>query len=225
MEDTEIVSLWKSYANNVDESLRLNRKNTEDITKMKVRSLLTSMQPLKIFVVLVGIVWVGFAGVLIISLFHIANPFFLISVGIQVLLTTLAIGIYLYQLILIQQTDVSEPLVSTQYKLARLKSSTLWVARLLFLQLPLWTTFYWNKSMLVNGNVGLYILQIAVTFSFTFVAVWLFRNFKSENRHKKWFKLIIAGKEWDPVIKSMELLREIDEYKRENEIESVLLKT
>ena len=129
------------------------------------------------------------------------------------MLTTLAIGVYLYQLILIHQADISEPILATQDKLARLKSSTLWVARLLFLQLPVWTTFYWNKSMLENGNMVLYIIQIIVTLLFTFLAVWLFRNIRYENRNKKWFKLIFSGNEWSPVIRSMELLSQVDEYK------------
>ena len=216
MEDIEIINLWKSYDKKLEANLLLNRKNVEDITKMKVQSLLTSMKPLKVFTILIGIIWVGFLDVLIINLFHIASPFFLISAGILVLLNKLAIGLYLYQLIVIHQVDISEPILASQDKLARLKSTTLLVTRLLFLQLPLWTTFYWNESMLENGNIVLLILQIVVTLLFTFAAVWLFRNIKYENRDKKWFRLIFNGKEWSPVIKSMELLSQIDEYRIEN---------
>ena len=217
MEETEIINLWKSYDKKLEEYLLFNKKNAEDITKMKVRSFLASMKPLKIFTILVGIVWVGFVDILIINLFPIANPFFLISAGIQVLLTKLAIGIYLYQLILIHQVDISEPILTAQEKLSRLKSSTLWVARLLFLQLPVWTTFYWNETMLENGNVWLYTLQIIVTTSFTYLAIWLFFNIKYENRDKKWFRFIFNGNEWNPVIKSMELLSQINDYRIENE--------
>ena len=216
MEDIEIINLWKSYDKKLEENLLLNRKNVEDITKMKVQSLLASMKLLKVFTILIGIIWVGFLDVLIINLFHIASPFFLISAGILVLLNKLAIGLYLYQLIVIHQVDISEPILASQDKLARLKSTTLLVTRLLFLQLPLWTTFYWNESMLENGNIVLLILQIVVTLLFTFAAVWLFRNIKYENRDKKWFRLIFNGKEWSPVIKSMELLSQIDEYRIEN---------
>lgn len=217
MEDIEIINLWKSYDKKLEETLLLNRKNVEDITKMKVQSLLASMKPLKLFTILVGIVWVGLGSVIIINLFIYAytkvSLFFLFSAGIQVLLTAIALVIYIYQLILIHQVDISEPILATQDKLARLKSTTLLVARLLFLQLPLWTTFYWNKGMLENGNIGLYILQIVITLLFTFSAVWLFRNIKYENRDKKWFRLIFDGKEWTPLINSMELLDQINDYK------------
>ena len=150
MEDIEIINLWKSYNKKLDESLVLNRKNTEEITKLKVRSFLASMKPVKVFTILLGLLWVGFVDILIFNLFHIASPFFLISAAIQVLLTKLAIGIYLYQLILIHQVVTDAPIIETQEKVARLKTSTLWITRLLFLQLPVWTSFYWNKSMLEN---------------------------------------------------------------------------
>ena len=213
MQDIEILNLWKTFSHKLDESLLLNRQHAAEITTMKVHSILSSMKPLKIFAILLGIVWVGFVDVLIFNLWNMASPFFLVSAGIQVILTKLAIGIYLYQLILIQQVDINQPILATQETLARLKSSTLWVARLLFLQLPVWTTFYWNESMLIHGHVILYILQILVTGLFTFLAIWLFLNIKYENRQKKWFLLLFAGKEWSPVIKSMDILNEITQFK------------
>lgn len=215
MENTELLSLWKAYDKKLEESLILNRKNAEDITKLKVRSFLASMKPLKIFTLLVGLFWVIFVDALIINLFPFASPFFLISAALQVLLTKLAMGIYLYQLILIQQVDISESIVVTQAKLARLKSSTLWVTRLLFLQLPAWTTFYWTQSMFAPENLGFYSLSIAVTALFTYASFWLFINIRQENRNKKWFRLLFEGNEWTPVIRSMELLSQIDDFRSE----------
>ena len=176
------------------------------------------MKPLKIFAIVVGILWVGFVDVLILNLFSVASSFFLISAGIQVILTKVAIGIYLYQLVLMQQVDTNQPVVATQHKLAQLKSSTLWVARLLFLQLPVWTTFFWSEGIFTSGNLPYLVINGAITLLFTYVAFWLFFNIKFENRDKKWFRLIFNGKEWTPVIKSMELLREIEDYQKESSI-------
>ena len=216
MEDAAIIALWKSYTQKLDESLELNRKNTIAITQMKVSSLLASMKPIKIITIIVGLLWVGFVDTIIIGVFHIANPFFLVAAIVQVLLTKLAIGIYLYQLILIYQTDSSAPVLVTQEKLARLQISTLWVPRLLFLQLPLWTIFYWNKSMLANGNMALYMLQAVVTLLCTGLAVWLFINIRYENSNKKWFQLLFSGKEWTPLMKSITLLEELSDYRAED---------
>ena len=215
MENTDIINLWKSYDKKLEENLVLNKKNAAEITKLKIQSLLQSMKPFKIFTIFIGILWIGFIDTLIISSFRIGSPYFLISAIIQVVLTKLAIGIYLYQLILIQKVDISKPILNTQEKLSRLKSSTLWVTRLLFLQLPVWTTFYLNESMLTNQNMWLYILQFLLTASFSYIAIWLFFNIKYENRDKKWFRLIFEGKEWTPIIKSIELYQEIEEFKRQ----------
>jgi hypothetical protein len=215
MQDSELINLWKSYDKKLDENLLFNKKNAEQITELKVKSLLASMKPLKIFTIIIGLAWVGFIDLLIINLFSVASPFFLISATIQVLLTKLAIGIYLYQLILIHQVDIGGAIVKTQEKLAHLKSSTLWVARFLFLQLPVWTTFYLNESMLNDGNIFLYSLQLLVTLSLTFVAIWLFRNIKYDNKDKKWFQLLFSGSEWTPIIKSLEFMNDLKVFKNE----------
>ncbi len=221
MEDVEIINIWKSYDKKLEENLSLNRTIAEDVIKMKVKSYLASMKPTKIFTVLIGILWVGFGGVIVTNLFVFAfakvSKFFLFSAGIQLILTAIAIVVYLYQLILIYQADINEPILATQNKLARLRSSTLWVARLLFLQLPVWTTFYLTEGMFTNGNTVFYIVQGIITFSFTYIALWLFFNIKYENKDKKWFRLIFEGKEWSPVIKSMNLLSQINDYRSENQ--------
>ncbi|MBA3706387.1 MAG: hypothetical protein H0W84_10985 [Bacteroidetes bacterium] len=216
MEDIEIINLWKDYDKKLNKNILLNRKNAEEITKIKAQTLLSSMKPLKIFTILVGIIWVGFIDVLIISLFHIASPFFLISAGMLVLLNKLAMGIYLYQIILIHQVDFNEPILVIQKKLTSLKSTTIWVARILFLQLPLWTTFYLSVSIFQGENIAYLFVNGVVTLLFTYISIWLFVNIKYENRDKRWFKLIFNGKEWYPIIKSIELYKEIEEFKQEN---------
>lgn len=215
MDEIKLKELWKSTSDKLEETMILNRKNTEEITKMKVQSFVASMKPSKIFTILVGILWVGFGLRILIGLIDKVSLFFLISAGIQIALTTIALVVYVRQLILINQVDITEPVLKTQEKLGHIKTSTLWITRLLFLQLPVWTTFYLNVDMLKHGNVPFLILQGIVTFSFTIAALWLFFNIKNENKDKKWFRLIFRGKEWQPLIKSLELLNQIEEYKIE----------
>ena len=50
----------------------------------------------------------------------------------QTFITKIAVGIYLYQLVLIHQTDFSGSVVKVQQQLAKLTLSTLWVSRVLF---------------------------------------------------------------------------------------------
>ena len=220
MDELEIKKLWQSTNDKLEKSFVIDKKNTEEITHMKVYSLLGSMKPIKFFALLVGILWVGIGGIALSSIylnsFNEANKFFLFSASIQVGLTAISLYIYLYQLITIYQIDITEPIIRTQEKLSNLKISTLWVTRLLFLQLPVWTTFWWNETMLTDWSILQWIMTLLFTLSFIVIAIWLFFNIKYENRNKKWFQLIFSGKEWTPLMKSMELLEQVEEYKDHN---------
>jgi hypothetical protein len=174
------------------------------------------MKPIKIFTVLVGILWVGIGvialGGIYVHAFSEANKFFLFSASIQVGLTAIALFVYLYQLITIYQVDITEPIIRTQKNLVSLKISTLWVTRILLLQLPVWTTFWWNETMLTDWGILQWVVTLFFTISFTLIAIWLFFNIKYENKDKKWFQFIFNGKEWKPLMKAMKLSEQIEKY-------------
>ena len=218
MNENTLKDLWKSSNEKLEMSLSLGRKNAEDITQMKVQKFISSMKPFKMFTILAGLLWVGILGTAVLNLFIYAfpqvNQFFLFSAAIQVSLTAISLIIYIYQLVLIYQVDISEPILETQAKLIKLKSSSLLVARILLLQLPVWTTFYWNESMFANGNIFFLIIQGIVTLTFTIVAGWLFFNIKIENKDKKWFRFLFSGSEWQPIISSMNLMKQLGEFKK-----------
>ena len=216
MNEQELKELWQKSHQKLEESLVISQQNTEAICQLKVQSLLASMNPIKIFTLLVGILWVGIGSVVLANLFVFAfdssSKFFLVSAAIQLLLTAIAIGVYVYQLTTISQIDIAKPILKTQEKLAGLTTSTLWITRILFLQLPVWTTFWWNESMLQNWNFWQWAIAIIITCTFTLIALWLFFNIKFENRNKKWFRLIFKGKEWTPLMKAMGLLEQLKVY-------------
>ena len=220
MDENELKLLWQATNEKADGSLRVNKINTDEITRLKAQNVLSSMKPTKVFTLLVGIIWVIALGSLIGNLMinHLGEVslFFLLSATIQVLLTAIAIGVYVYQINLINKIDFSEPVLAIQEKVSTLKISTLHVTRLLFLQLPVWTTFYWNEKMFAAENWMLWILQGIVTLSFIYAAYWLFFNIKYENRNKKWFQLIFRGKEWQPILQSMELLNQIEQFQEKS---------
>jgi hypothetical protein len=216
MNESELKELWQATNLKLEESLVITGNNSDDIAKMKIHNLLGSMKPIKIFTLLMGILWVSITGTVVVNLFPQVSLYFLFSATIQIGLTAIALIIYIYQLIKIYEVDITYPILETQNRLANLKTSTLWITRILFLQLPVWTTFYWNTSMIENGNWFLWIIQGIVTLSSACVAIWLFVNIRYENRNKKWFKLIFNGKEWTPLMKSMELLEQIEDYTDKN---------
>ncbi len=220
MNELELKKLWQTTNDTLAENFVINKKNAEDISRIKVHNLLGSMKPLKFFALLIGFAWVGIGSTILGSIylnsFAEANKFFLFSGSVQVGLTAMAIFVYLYQLITIYQVDITDPIINTQRKISSLKITTLWVHRILFLQLPVWTTFWWSESIMNDWGILQWSIRLFFTISFTVVAIWLFINIKYENRNKRWFQLIFNGKEWAPLMKSMELLEQVEAYKDEN---------
>lgn len=216
MNENELKLLWQTTNKKIEDSLQVNKKNTDEITRLKAQNVITSMKPTKVFTLIVGIIWVLILGSILGNLIanHLGDIsiFFLFSAIIQVLLTAFTIGVYIYQIDLINKIDFSMPVLTIQEKISKLKISTLNVTRLLFLQLPVWTIFYWNEQMFITENWLLWILQGIITLSSTYMSLWLFINIKYENRNKKWFQLIFRGKEWQPILQSMELLSQIEQY-------------
>ena len=217
MNELELKKLWQTTIERIDNSVFINKINLEEIMKLKVQNLLNSMKPLKIFTLIIGLIWVIIGSIILINIylynFSESNKFFLFSATAQILLTTIALFIYIYQLIEINRIEIYAPIFKTQDKLAKLRLSTLWSARILFLQLPVWTTFWWNKTMFDNWNWFQWTFPIAITVAFTYAALWFFFNIRYEKRNTYWFKYIFKGKEWTPLLKSIDLMDQLSEYK------------
>jgi hypothetical protein len=220
MEDKSLLELWKSYDQRLDAALTLNRNNAMAITRLQLRSFLSSMQPGKWFAVIVGVCWIIGVDVLLYYSFRYAwpdiNPFFTGSALLQVIITKIAVGVYIYQLHAIHTMPVNDPILQVQQRLIRLQWSTLWVTRILILQLPLWTTFFWSKRLFASASPVLVALPIGITLLFTVAAVWLFRNIRYENRDQRWFRILFSGKEWTPLLQSAALLEDAKQYEQTN---------
>ena len=221
MNEKELILLWQSENERSENSLTINKKYSDAITGLKIQNFLSSMKPLKIFAILVGIFWVVLLGSLLVFLpvksSGKISMFFLFSAAVQVMLTAIAVGFYVHQVYLISKIDFNETILSIQEKLSGLQASTLNATRILVLQLPMWTTFYWNEEMFASGNLFLWLLQGITTLSFTWLAIWLFHNIRYENKNKKWFQWLFKGREWQPILLSLELLNQIQEYREERD--------
>lgn len=215
MNDTDLKYLWQTGNNQIAISQKSDKTSLDKLTKRNVSHFLSSMKPIKIFTLLAGLLWVLGIGYVLIKLtinaYDQVSLYFLYSAYFQVMLTAMAVILYIIQLSTLYSIDFNKPVVILQKTLINLKASTLNVTKILILQLPFWTTFYWNESMFKNGTLPLFILQGAVTISFTYLSLWLFFNLKYENADKWWFKLLLQGKEWEPLITSIGILNDMEE--------------
>lgn len=218
MEDIALKEMWASYDKKLEKTLALNHRIITEIQAQKARSALRPLKTVKIIAIILGILWVLFLSVLVFFAVSAMTPyrlFFIISALSIIIITVAAIVVYIRQIVLIQQIDNSAIIVEVQRKLAALQSSTINIARILFLSAPFYTTFYFNKSMFEHGTIGLWVFQLTVTAAFTTASIWLYRNIKMENTGKRWFKIIFGTSEWTSVIKAMNFLKEIEAYEKE----------
>ncbi|MFM8743258.1 MAG: hypothetical protein ACKODM_08040, partial [Cytophagales bacterium] len=83
MNEIELKMLWQTTQQQLQEGWKLNRANAAEITRMKIDKALSSMRPAKLFVLMVGVVWVlvlgGFVGTLFFNAYNSVSPFFLYS--------------------------------------------------------------------------------------------------------------------------------------------------
>ncbi len=219
MEDIELKNIWKSYDQKIDEakilnlqSWAVNIKTFEYLQTHKAQSKLRSLATFKIWAIVLGIFWLLFLGVLAYGN-HFQNVYFTSSVIAIMLFTIIAIAVYIKQVVLINQINYSESIVTTQQKLTELQASTLNVARVLWLQMPFYTTFFWNTEW-ITGDIKFWLVAFPITFFFTFLAIWLYRNISLKNANKKWFKILMGKKEWESIIIAKKYLDEIEEFKK-----------
>ncbi len=216
--------MWKEYDRKIEESKILNLQSWvlnlqafEYIKTEKAKSKLNTLSRQKKWIIALGFIWVFFLVFLIANSLEFSKIFFVISTASIALFTLLAIITYIRHIILINEIDNSDSLVETQRKTTLLQTSTLKIVRILFLQSPFYTTFFWSPQMITGNWIAFWTISLPVTLFFIWLSVWLYRNISFRNANKKWFKILFSGSEWTSVTKAMKYLDEINEFKKERE--------
>lgn len=212
MDDITLKNLWKAQDEKLDRTMKLNLYILESLQKQKAQSKLNSLAKLKLVAVILGIVWALFLGVLIYGN-QLQNIYFTVSVGMIMLITILAIAIYIKHIVLIRQLDYSQSITGTQKKLAKLQAST-FSSRFILLQTPFYTTWFWSTEM-INSGIKFWLIAVPITLLFTLLTIWVYRNLNPGKMHKKWVKALIKN---DPehisIMEAQDFLNEIEEFKK-----------
>ena len=221
MEDIELKNLWQSYDTKISNAALLNAQSWalnfrcfESIQQQKITSKLNALTRHNIAAVIIGIIWVLVLGILVWGN-HFANPFFGISVSMILLFSLYAIVVYIKHIIMISQVDYDHTILDTQKKLTAIQASTFQSIRIIWIQMPFHTTWWWSISFVTSG-IGFWLISFPITLLFTWLTLYIYRNLRAENMHKKWVRsLLMAGPELRNIIKSMAFLKEIEEFKKD----------
>ena len=210
----ELKSIWNAYDKKLERSLKLNMRLLEGIQKDKAQSKLNSLVSIKVFGVVIGVIWVLFLGLLVYGN-HFKNVYFSTSIAMIMFFSIIAIAAYIRHIVLISQIDYTESVTATQTRLAQLQVSTVKSTRFVWLQLPFYTTFFWNQDWM-NKDMGFWLIAFPIALLFTAIAIWLYKSIAPENLHRPWVKkFMMVGIEYKYVLSASELLQEIEEFRKE----------
>ncbi len=220
METNELKSIWQGLNNPGNDTwlmnvMQLNLHCIESIQMQKARTKLNALQTGKIIMILLGILWSGVLFFLVLNSLVWSKIFFVVSAGAIALASAVAVGVYIYHVVLISQINQSDSIVATQQKLAKLQSSTLQIVRILWLQMPFYCTWFITPQMMAASNAGWWAFTIGITGFFTVASIWLYRNISFKNMDKRWFRLLFSGIGWTYIVKAMEYTKEIEAFKNE----------
>ncbi len=215
MEDMELKLLWQSYDAKLEKSLALNVKNMEEIHKLKAISALRGFKGTRWLGIVFGILWVLFIGFLIFNSLELSKIFFVLSASIHLVVSVVAVIVYIKHLNLIDQFDNSQTVLEAQEKLMVLNASNLKVLGLLLLQLPVFSTFYITFDWIRDDPQSFWLIQMPVVVIQALMGIWCYRNLDEKNRDKKWFKWFMRKGEFGSITKALAFLQEIETYKKE----------
>lgn len=220
MENIELISIWKEQNAKIEKSLAINKRLLKETIGLKAESVLKGLIKLKtagIIAFVFYLLLLGYALVYAISHYSSASNYFIISVAAIALVNIKGFADYIKHLVWTSNINYEGSVIEIQKQLSKLQLSIIDHSKIMCLQFPFFTTFYLSNSWFPQ-DVGLpYImLQIAITGSFIFFTIWLYKKHKPENLNKKWFRNLIAGSGGKSVEKALEFYKEMEEFEKEN---------
>jgi lysylphosphatidylglycerol synthetase-like protein (DUF2156 family) len=218
MEETNFVLLWKEHYEKIDESLAINRMLLLEITHQKAQSALRSLIRLKTMGILAALIYLALLVLAIIyAVLHYspAANYFIVSITAICLINIKALYDYIKHIAWVNQIDYSGSITNIQTQLTRLQLSIFKHTRVMFLQLPFWTTFYLSSAWFPQQVSWVYLVfQLLFTAVFTWAAHWLYKNISLDQAHKKWMWLLINGSGGKHVQQALTFFKEIEQFKQ-----------
>jgi hypothetical protein len=215
MNEMNIADIWKAQESKLDRSLQLNLFLVKELQQSKAKSKLDRLANFKVFAVVLGILWSAFLGLLTVGGFFSGNPFFYVSTGIIFLFNVAALVVYIREIVILRSIDYAAPVIKTQGTLARLKLSNFNIVRILLLQIPFYSTFFWTTDLVLHDTT-FQLVALPVTFALALFSLWLYLNIRPGNMHKKWLKAFMnAGPEHRSLVEAGDFLTELETLKKE----------
>jgi len=214
MKDIELVNIWKSYDQKLDEVLSLNKEIVFELTKEKISKTIRTMRRPKKVILLIGIPYTLFLYLLTFIGYNSKGIFVMFGFGsISLIMTAIIIG-YFYHIYLINSISSTQEIFDVQKKISELKISSFNVVRLAIIQIPFWSICWmsldaFKKSPIIYGGVNLIVLLVLIYLSY-----WLYKSLNPRYTNSKVRKFFLSGTEWEPIKKACEILEQLKDIRK-----------
>ncbi|MEL6719257.1 MAG: hypothetical protein AAFP82_11115 [Bacteroidota bacterium] len=213
MQDQELMDIWKSYDQKLEDVLSLNREIVQEITRNKFNATIVSMRFPKRMMLLIGIPYTIILYFITFIAYQAEAIFVVLGFGTISLIMSFTVISYIYHLILISQISRSQELIQMQERIAKLKISSFLTTRLAILQLPFWTICWMSLNALKATPILYGGIHLLLFLAFSYLAYWLYQQLSIENRDSRVSQFFLSGREWEPIIKSSAILEQLKAYK------------
>jgi len=214
MENIELQNIWKSYDQKIESMLTINKEIAINLSRQKLNKQISRLYRPKWTAILIGVPYTLLL-IVITTIAFIANAYF-VAVGfgaISVIMTILLLN-YFYQLYLISQVRNNEEVLSTQQQLSKLRISSFNSLNLAVFQLPFWSICWISIEALKESPFIYGGINLLVFLTLTYIAYWFFQKLSHKNRESEIRDFFLSGSEWEPILKSAEILQQIKEYEK-----------
>ena len=209
-----MINLWKQYDEKLEKTISINHRLIAELQQQKAKNALRPARNYKYVAVFIGLVYAALISYFLYHLYPIASIFINISIGIHLIVTLVAVAMYAHQIVLINQIDCTEHIMDMQYKMAKLKSSTLKVIGVCFLQFPVFATWNINLELITKNPLAFWFIQVPILVLFTYIGIWFYKNINIQNIDKRWFRMMFWGSEWQSILKAGKFLKEIENFEK-----------
>lgn len=211
MEHTDILELWKSQNAKLDEAISINKKLLKENLAHKAKSALAGLKATRRVGIVFGVLWcAAITFILIVSWQH-TNWLFKSAFIIHIVVSLIAVGLYIYHLVLLNNFDNSQSIICAQRELVQLKFSNLKTLGILWLQLPVFSMWVMTDTWMHSSPSTFWFIQVPVVLVEFVIGVWLYRNLNYRNHQKKWFRWFVSKGEFGKINKANSFLQEIEE--------------
>jgi hypothetical protein len=219
MENIDFITIWKAQDTKIEQTLAINKKLFRNVVDGKAQSTLRSLKILKSGLLFFGILYlIALSGLLIFALSRYSPSwnYFIVSVTAIFAINLYAVITYIKHLVWLHKINYDGAVADIQQKLSELQLSIVNHTRIMYLQTPLFTTFYLSSNWFPqNSPLAYTIFQLAFTVAAIYSSWWVYRNMTPENLNNKLIKGLLNGSGRETVQKAMDFYKEIEEYKVE----------